>query len=94
MSGDFYDLRWQKNSSKSSKKGEVSVEEPQPDQLLLTVKGQNGKLYTQDIFLKVLEQTGRTSMTKGLVNKVQDELDYATFNIDEKTGEIDWGFTL
>lgn len=93
MSGDFYDLQWKKNS-KRSKKGEVIVEETEPDKLLLTVKGSNGKLYTQDIIEKVLEQTGRTSMTKGLVDKVQDELDYATFNIDEKTGEIDWGFTL
>lgn len=94
MSGDFYDLQWEKNSKRSKKGCEVSVDKAEPDRLLLTVKGRDGKYYTQDIYSKVLEQTGRTSITKGLCNKVQDELDYATFKIDEKTGDIDWGFTL
>lgn len=94
MSGDFYDLQWEKNSKRPKKGREVSVNENEPDKLLLTVKGNDGNYYTQDIYSKVLEQTGRTSMTKGLYDKVQDELDYATFKIDEKTGDIDWGFTL
>lgn len=97
MKGSFYDLSWEK--SRRPKKGVkdegvLKDSAETPDKVLLTVKGQNGEFYTQDIYAKILEQTGREKITNGLYNKVHDELDYATFVIDEKTGEIDWGFIL
>lgn len=97
MKGSFYDLNWEK--SRRLKKG-VKDEEAlpsgaeTPDKVLLTVKGRDGQFYTQDIYAKILEQTGREKITNSLYNKVHDELDYADFVIDEKTGEIDWGFSL
>ena len=97
MKGSFYDLSWEKSRRlKKGVKDEGVLKDSAetPDKVLLTVKGQNGKFYTQDIYAKILEQTGREKITNSLYNKVQDELDYVTFVIDEKTGEIDWGFTL
>ena len=98
MKGSFDELQWERNSKKLKKDSKntaaLASSAEIPDKLLLTVKGTDGRFYTQDIYTKVLEQTGKEKITSNLYQRVHDELDYATFEINEKTGDIDWGFEL
>ena len=98
MKGSFYELNWERNSKKLKKDSKntaaLTSSAEIPDKLLLTVKGTDRRFYTQDIYTKVLEQTGKEKITSSLYEKVHGAVDYATFTIDETTGDIDWGFEL
>ena len=105
MNAKFYDLIWKKGEPAKVVQGIKGNKRPkkairgdrgsflvagEPAHLYLYVKGENGKIYKNDVYLKVLKQTNRQRMSEKLFNHVYEIFESEQFKVDAETGEINW----